>query len=101
MHGFVGVDGSWGAQHLVYGLGLMQDVMGVGPDYTGQPRSHEQGLVRGHTGALVGYRSAMWYLPESGVTIAVGVNQMYYDANKIVTPVMDAILAYNEQIAQP
>jgi D-alanyl-D-alanine carboxypeptidase len=101
MHGFVSVDGSWGAQHLVYGLGLMQDVMSIGPDHTGQPRPYELGLVRGHTGALIGYRSAMWYLPESGITIAVGVNQMYYDANKIVTPVMDAILAYNEQIAQP
>jgi D-alanyl-D-alanine carboxypeptidase len=94
MHGFVGVGGSWGARHLVYGMGLMQDVMSIGPDAYGQPRPEVLGMVRGHSGALTGYRTAMWYLPESGITVVAGVNQMYYDPNIIVTDAIDAILTH-------
>ncbi len=98
MHSFVGVDGSWGARHLVYGLGMMQDRMSIGPGLDGQPRPEAQAIVRGHTGALTGYRSAMWYLPENGVTIVVFVNQMSYDPNTVVTAAMDAILAHNDRL---
>lgn len=100
MHGFVGVDGAWGTRHLVYGLGLMQDNMSVAPYPNGQPRPDSQGLVRGHTGALAGYRAAMWYLPESGTVIVAGVNQMYYDTNIIVTAAMDEVLPYLDRFHQ-
>jgi hypothetical protein len=36
----------------------------------------------------------MWYLPESGITVVAGVNQMYYDPNIIVTDAIDAILTH-------
>jgi D-alanyl-D-alanine carboxypeptidase len=90
MHSFVGVNGAWGAKHLVYGMGIMQDVMTVSaPD--GRP-PEVAGVMRGHTGALGGYRTAMWHQPETGITIVVGVTQMYADPNEIVTTVLDAIL---------
>jgi D-alanyl-D-alanine carboxypeptidase len=94
MHGFVGVDGSWGSQHLVYGLGMMQDMMGIAPGPDGAPRPHAYALVRGHSGALIGYRTATWYLPETGITIVASVNQMHYDPNKIVTEAMNTVLAH-------
>lgn len=92
MHSFVGVNGAWGAKHLVYGMGIMQDVMTVSaPD--GRP-PEVAGVMRGHTGALGGYRTAMWHQPETGITIVVGVTQMYANPNDIVTTVLDAILEH-------
>jgi D-alanyl-D-alanine carboxypeptidase len=96
MHEFVSVDGSWGTRNLVYGMGLMQDYMGVAPDIHGQPRPAGQAMVRGHTGGLTGYRTAMWYMPENGAIIVAAVNQMYYDPNKMVTLTMDSILEHND-----
>jgi D-alanyl-D-alanine carboxypeptidase len=90
--------GGLGASHFAYGLGMMQDVMSVGPGLDGQPRPEYQGMVHGHTGGLTGYRTAMWYLPENGAVIVVGLNQMFYDPNIIVTSTMDTILAYNDQV---
>jgi D-alanyl-D-alanine carboxypeptidase len=97
MHRFVSVDGAWGTQHLVYGLGLMQDQMSISHDGHGNPRPAELGTVRGHTGALAGYRAAVWYLPATGAVVVVGTNQMYYDANIIATSAINAILAHTEQ----
>jgi D-alanyl-D-alanine carboxypeptidase len=96
MHTFDSGHGGLGAPYFSYGLGLMQDVMGIGAGPGDQPRPAEQGLVRGHTGGLTGYRSAMWYMPESGAIIVVGLNQMYYDPNIIVTAAIDALLAYRD-----
>ncbi len=97
MHSFSDVYGAWGASQLTYGMGLMQDVMSVGPGPDGQPRPPGQGLVRGHTGGLTGYRSAMWYLPESRAVVIAAVNQMYYDPNILITSAMDEVLTYYDQ----
>jgi CubicO group peptidase (beta-lactamase class C family) len=97
MHTFDSGHGGLGAPHFSYGLGLMQDVMGIAPGPNDQPRPAEQGMVRGHTGGLTGYRSALWYLPDSGAIIVVGLNQMYYDPNIIVTGAIDALLAHRDQ----
>jgi D-alanyl-D-alanine carboxypeptidase len=98
MHRFVSVDGAWGTRDLVYGLGLMQDQMGIAPDSAGNPRPVTLGTVRGHTGALAGYRTAVWYLPASGAVVVVGANQMYYDANIIATAAINVLLAHAEHM---
>jgi D-alanyl-D-alanine carboxypeptidase len=92
--------GGLGASNFSYGLGVMQDMMSIGPALNGQPRPDGQAVVQGHTGGLTGYRSTMWYLPASGSVVVVGLNQMYYDPNIIVTATMDTLLAYHEQMNQ-
>lgn len=91
---------SWGTGHFAYGAGVMQDVMSIGPGLDGEERPLEQGMVRGHTGGLNGYRTAMWYLPFSGVTIVVAHNQMYRDPNVIATSTMDVVLNYLDRTRQ-
>lgn len=83
MHSFVGV-GRWGSPDLVYGLGLMCTVL----------RAAQPTPVCGHTGALVGYRTALWYVPGSGLTIAVALNQMTANPNIVATQVLDALHAH-------
>ncbi len=95
LYSFVNVHGAWGTRHLTYGAGLMQSRMSVAYR-DGNDRPHEHGIVRGHTGALVGTRTAMWYLPYSGITITVAATQMYYDPNITVTRALDRILPYAE-----
>lgn len=94
MLSFVGVDGMWGTHYLVYGLGVMQDLLGTRPGPNGQPLPAKFGVVLGHTGALAGYRSAMWYVPDTGITIVAGINQIYADPNVVITGLLRAIAAY-------
>jgi D-alanyl-D-alanine carboxypeptidase len=76
--------GGWDSPELTYGLGVMQNVLPAA-----QPT-----LVRGHTGALVGYRTALWHAPDSGVTIAVAINEMSADPDAVATRVLDALRAH-------
>jgi hypothetical protein len=46
----------------------------------------------GHIGGYAGFRSAVWYAPESGITIALGVNQAATDPNILATRAFDTIL---------
>ena len=80
MQAFVAT-GSWGSRDLMYGLGMMQDVL----------RGAQPTLVRGHTGALMGYRTALWYAPNSGVTIVVALNQMLAEPDIVATRAFDAL----------
>jgi CubicO group peptidase (beta-lactamase class C family) len=48
--------------------------------------------VLGHTGGFGGFRSALWYAPESGITIALGMNQGATDPNILATRALQAIL---------
>jgi D-alanyl-D-alanine carboxypeptidase len=73
--------GGWGSRDLIYGLGLMQDVL----------RGSQPTLVRGHTGALMGYRTALWHAPDSGVTIVVALNQELAEPDIVATRVFDAL----------
>jgi CubicO group peptidase (beta-lactamase class C family) len=100
LHSFVDTRGAWGARHLLYGMGIMEDHMSVGPRLDGQPRPFEHGLVRGHTGSLAGYRTAMWYMPASGITIVAVANQMSFDPNILVTAAMDELLIYRDRTGQ-
>lgn len=90
MRSFVSVQGAWDTTHLVYGLGMMQDVLSI---QTADPGA--AGVVWGHTGGLIGYRTVMWFLPQTGVTVVVHLNQMYADPNPVATEAVDIIYRHN------
>jgi D-alanyl-D-alanine carboxypeptidase len=77
---------------LNYGLGLMQDQIGAGTGASNQPRP--AALVRGHTGGLIGSRSVLWYLPARGITLAVDINLMNADPNRVAERTLAAVLAF-------
>jgi CubicO group peptidase (beta-lactamase class C family) len=77
---------------LEYGLGLMRNQLPVGPDAVGGARPSGASTVLGHTGGFAGFRSALWHAPESGVTVALAMNQAMTDPNTLATQVFDAIL---------
>jgi hypothetical protein len=58
----------------------------------GKPRSPEATSVMGNIGGFGGFRSAVWFAPESGITFALGVNQAATDPNKLATRVFEAVL---------
>ncbi|HWQ14037.1 MAG TPA: serine hydrolase domain-containing protein [Roseiflexaceae bacterium] len=85
--------GQYNMPALEYGLGVMRNVLPVGPDASGRARPAAASTVLGHIGGFGGFRSALWHAPESGITIALGVNQGATDPNILATRVFDAILA--------
>ena len=84
--------GQYNMPSLEYGLGVMRNRLPVGPDAQGHERPLEVSRVLGHTGGFGGFRSALWYAPESGVMIALGENQAATDPNILATQVLDAVL---------
>ena len=92
MSSFVDGKGQYNMPELAYGLGLMRNQLPVGPGPDGQARPPEVSTVLGHTGGWGGFRSAVWYAPESGITLALGLNQSDTDPNILATQVVDAIL---------
>jgi hypothetical protein len=94
MYTFVNGQGQYNMPELEYGLGLMRNRLPVGPDSSGQPHPAAASTVVGHIGGFGGFRSAVWSVPESGITIALGVNQAAMDPNTLATRVLDAILTH-------
>lgn len=92
MYSFVNGKGQYNMPALEYGLGLMRNVLPVGPGPNGEPRPAAASRVIGHIGGFGGFRSALWAAPDSGITIALGVNQGATDPNLLATRVFDAIL---------
>jgi D-alanyl-D-alanine carboxypeptidase len=90
MQGYIGT----GSGSLSYGLGLMQDQISPGVRADGQPRWAALGLVRGHTGGLIGERTVLWYLPERGITLAVTINLMSADPNRVAERALNVVLGY-------
>jgi D-alanyl-D-alanine carboxypeptidase len=84
MQTFTGSGGFWGARNLSYGLGVMQNVL----------PAQQPTLVRGHTGALAGYRTAVWYLPDRGTTLVAAINTMSADPNVVISKALDALRAH-------
>ncbi len=80
MQAFIGTRGL-DSPDLTYGFGMMQTVL----------RAARPALARGHTGALIGYRTALWYLPDTGVVIAVALNQLLADPTSVATRALDAL----------
>jgi D-alanyl-D-alanine carboxypeptidase len=101
MYRWIDTRGALGLPNLQYGLGIMRLQLPVGRDAQGRPRAAGVGEVIGHIGNLGGYRTAVWYLPASGMTIAVGLNQGGASPVPVSTRVLEAILAYQDQQAVP
>jgi D-alanyl-D-alanine carboxypeptidase len=91
---FVNGKGQYNMPTLEYGLGVMRNQLAVGPGPDGQPRPAETRTVIGHTGGFAGFRSVVWWAPESGITIALGLNQSDTDPNILATAAFDAILTH-------
>jgi peptidoglycan/LPS O-acetylase OafA/YrhL/CubicO group peptidase (beta-lactamase class C family) len=94
MTAFMNTGGAYDMPELEYGLGLMAARMNVGPDPTGTTRSYEAGRVMGHIGGIAGFRSAVWWAPESGITIALSLNQADIDPNLLARDTLDAVLTW-------
>jgi D-alanyl-D-alanine carboxypeptidase len=78
----------WGGADLAYGLGLMRRTLPA-PGLPPQAR-----LALGHTGGLEGYRSALWYFPDSGVTIAAVFTREEADPDVLVARALQALAAH-------
>jgi hypothetical protein len=68
--------------------------MSVGPGPDGRARPDEVTAVLGHIGGIAGFRSAAWWAPGSGITIALSLNQADIDPNILARDVFDAILTW-------
>ena len=101
MYSWVDTRGALGLPYLEYGLGVMRYRLPVGRDQQGQRRPAEAVSVLGHIGNLGGYRSAVWYLPASGITIAIAMNQGTANPIPVTTRVLDAILTYQDRNLAP
>lgn len=90
---FISGRGQYGMPELAYGLGVMRNRLALGNAPGGQQRTAEAALVLGHIGGYGGFRSAIWYAPDSDVVIAIGLNQSQADPNDLAAPVLDRVLA--------
>lgn len=84
---FVDTGGVW-SPDLAYSLGLMRrTVPGAGLPAAAR-------LAIGHTGALGGYRTAMWHFPASGVTIVAAFTRYEADPNRLVARALETLAAH-------
>ena len=90
---FVSGRGQYDMPALEYGLGVMRNRLPIGPDPNGERRPAGADLVLGHIGGYGGFRSVLWYAPDSGAVIAIGVNQAQTDPNDLAAAVLDRVLA--------
>jgi len=88
---FVSGRGQYNMPDLEYGLGLMRNRLPIGPGPDDE-RPDSANLVLGHIGGYGGFRSVLWYAPDSGVVIAIGLNQAQTDPNDLATEVLDRVL---------
>jgi D-alanyl-D-alanine carboxypeptidase len=90
---FVSGRGQYDMPALEYGLGVMRNRLPIGPAANGEQRPDASNLVLGHIGGYGGLRSVLWYAPDSGVVIAIGLNQAQTDPNDLAAMVLDRVLA--------
>jgi D-alanyl-D-alanine carboxypeptidase len=90
---FVSGRGQYDMPDLEYGLGVMRNRLPIGPAANGAERPVNANLVLGHIGGYGGFRSVLWYAPDSGVVIAIGLNQAQTDPNDLAAAVLDRVLA--------
>jgi D-alanyl-D-alanine carboxypeptidase len=86
--------GAYEMPELRYGLGVMGALLNVGPGPDGARRPDEISTVLGHIGGIAGFRSAVWWAPESGITIALVVNQADLDPNVLARDVLEVVLTW-------
>jgi D-alanyl-D-alanine carboxypeptidase len=83
---FAGTGGAW-SPDMAYSLGLMRRTLPA----AGLPE--EARLAIGHTGALGGYRTAMWHFPASGVTVVAVFTRYEADPNRLVGRALQTLAA--------
>ena len=86
--------GAYAMPELQYGLGVMGANLNVRPHPDGAERPDEISAVLGHIGGIAGSRSAVWWVRESGITIALSLNQANTDPNVLARDVLEAILTW-------
>jgi D-alanyl-D-alanine carboxypeptidase len=86
--------GAYEMPELEYGLGVMRARLNVGPGPDGAARPEQRSAVLGHIGGIAGFRSAVWWLPESGITIALSLNQADLDPNILARDTLETILTW-------
>lgn len=89
---FVSGRGQYDMPALAYGLGVMRNRLPIGTDAKGDQRPDAANVVLGHIGGYGGFRSALWYAPDSGVVITIGLNQAQTDPNDLAAAVLDRVL---------
>jgi peptidoglycan/LPS O-acetylase OafA/YrhL/CubicO group peptidase (beta-lactamase class C family) len=94
---FVSGRGQYDMPDLEYGLGMMRNRLPIGRAPNGEQRPASANLVLGHIGGYGGFRSVLWYAPESGTVIAIGLNQAQVDPNDLAATVLDRVLVQSGQ----
>jgi peptidoglycan/LPS O-acetylase OafA/YrhL/CubicO group peptidase (beta-lactamase class C family) len=89
---FVSGRGHYDMPALEYGLGVMRNRLPIGSAANGDQRPAAANLVLGHIGGYGGFRSVLWYAPDSGVVIAIGLNQAQTDPNDLAAAILDRVL---------
>jgi CubicO group peptidase (beta-lactamase class C family) len=89
---FVSGRGQYDMPDLEYGLGVMRNRLPIGAAADGDQRPDAANLVLGHIGGYGGFRSVLWYAQDSGVVIAIGLNQAQTDPNNLAAAVLDRVL---------
>jgi peptidoglycan/LPS O-acetylase OafA/YrhL/CubicO group peptidase (beta-lactamase class C family) len=87
---FVSGRGQYDMPALEYGLGVMRNQLPLDAAGGRDPRA---GRVLGHIGGYGGFRTALWYAPSSGITIALSLNQSFTDPNGLAAQALDRTLA--------
>lgn len=77
---FVDTKGKLGRAGQRYGLGLIEDRFGSG-----------KALAYGHTGSLIGSRTALWYFPESKLVVVIALNTMKAAPDTLMPAILDNI----------
>ena len=90
---FVSGRGQYDMPALEYGLGVMRNRLPIGRAANGEQRPADAALVLGHIGGYGGFRSALWYAPDSGVLITISLTQAQTDPNDLAASVLDRMLA--------
>ena len=93
MQTWVNGKGSYNMPELEYGLGLMRNRLPVAPAPDNGPRPESLSTVLGHIGGFGGFRSALWYAPDGGTTIALAINQSDNDPNVLATALLEVVLS--------
>ena len=68
--------------------------LNVGPGPDGARRPDAESAVLGHIGGVAGFRSAVWHVPESDITIAISLNQADIDPNILARDILDLLLTW-------
>ncbi len=99
MYSWIDTRHALGVPELSYGLGVMRHRLPVRHDSQGGQRPAAASVVLGHIGNLGGYRSAVWYVPASGITIALSLNQGGVSPVPLTTRVLEVILNHQSRQA--